>query len=148
MPVTIGERLLERSLTILRACGAGRRECMLFWLAPGDEPSRIVDVAHLPHTASRGSCDIDGDALNSLWRRLAANDLRIVVQVHTHPGLAYHSPTDDQFPVIPRAGLLSLVLPDFAKAPFDPATSFLVRLDHDGRWTRLDPEEALVWQPR
>ncbi len=141
----VGERLLEQSLTTLRLCGEGSRECMLFWLAACDGCEQVVEVAHLPHAATHGSCEIDGRALNGLWRRLATEDLRIVAQVHTHPGAAFHSRTDDQFPVLPRVGLLSLVVPNFALTEFDPSECFLGRLEADGSWTQLDPERAVSW---
>lgn len=57
-------------------------------------------------------------------------------QVHTHPGDAYHSATDDRWPIVSQAGFLSIVVPFFAAglATFDAA--WIGRLEKDG-WAEL-----------
>ena len=45
---------------------------------------------------------------------LHERNLTLVAQLHSHPTNAYHSSTDDTYPIVTRAGRISLVVPDFA----------------------------------
>lgn len=40
-------------------------------------------------------------------------DERYVARIHSHPGLAFHSPTDDANPALTHEGALSIVVPFF-----------------------------------
>jgi hypothetical protein len=66
------------------------------------------------------------------------------VQVHTHGRRAFHSATDDAFPIVQTPGFLSLVLPWFAMGPVGLDDAFLVTLEHGGRWRELEPARELV----
>jgi hypothetical protein len=136
-------RVLRRSLEQLRACGRGRAECVVYWLAQLDQPGTIDDVVHPAHTASAGGYDVDGRWLNRLWLRLARERLELRAQVHTHPGAAYHSSRDDAMAALQTEGFLSLVLPDFALGG-DPLTgAYLAARAGDGRWHAVDPATHL-----
>jgi hypothetical protein len=63
-----------------------------------------------------GVSSLDDAWLNEFWLELA-NKMGIRIQVHTHPEEAFHSPTDDEFPIIHKPGFLSLVIPDFGLVP-------------------------------
>jgi hypothetical protein len=66
------------------------------------------------------------------------------VQVHTHPGRAFHSPTDDDFPIVRTEGFLSLVIPRFAQGKVGLAEAFLTEVQSDGEWKQVDPDETLI----
>lgn len=42
-----------------------------------------------------------------------ARDERYVARIHSHPGLAFHSPKDDSNPAITHEGAISIVVPYF-----------------------------------
>jgi hypothetical protein len=65
------------------------------------------------------------------------------VQVHTHPGAAYHSTTDDAFPLIHSPGFLSLVIPRFAQGPIGFGDAFLAEIQPDGGWRAKSINDAL-----
>lgn len=138
MSLEIDEGLLRQSLTILRECGAGRDECVVIWVADAAALSQVRRVVHPVHAAHRGGYRIDGDWLNRFWDELADNGERIVAQVHTHPQDAFHSDRDNRYPILLTAGLYSLVIPNFAKPPFQTSTWYLARLRADGVWDKLD----------
>lgn len=58
---------------------------------------------------------VDGEALFRMNRAFYERGEIAAGQVHTHPTEAYHSSTDDHFPLVTLRGALSLVVPDFAK---------------------------------
>jgi hypothetical protein len=64
-------------------------------------------------------------------------------QVHTHRGAAFHSPTDDRFPIVGEAGFTSLVIPHHA-ASNDLDAAYLCQLGIDGRWRELAISQGLV----
>jgi len=68
-------------------------------------------------------------------------------QVHTHPGSAFHSATDDAYPMVQTSGFLSLVIPNFALGECSLAGAALYELGDYGRWRDLDPQGHLKWGP-
>jgi proteasome lid subunit RPN8/RPN11 len=85
---------------------------------------------------------VDGAELHRLNMWLYYQGLTLIAQLHSHPGEAYHSDTDDAFPIATAIGSLSLVIPDFACAPFDLARCAVYRLSARGMWTRLDAAQT------
>jgi hypothetical protein len=136
--------LLDDSFRQLRDCGAGRAECVLYWCADHGEPGLLARAVHPPHRAGRGFYEVDPGWITQFFLDLRRAGQTVRVQVHTHPRKAGHSFTDDQFSLAPAPGFLSLVIPDFAAAPagFDGAA--LVRMQTDGGWEPVDPEEAFA----
>jgi hypothetical protein len=63
------------------------------------------------------------------------------VQVHSHPTEAYHSETDDTYPIVTVRGGLSLVVPDFGRAGLLGDGVACYRLGFSG-WDELSFEEA------
>jgi proteasome lid subunit RPN8/RPN11 len=100
-------------------------------------------VVHPEHVASAVGFQVDEQWLNRFWVDLAERGEGIRVQVHTHPGAAYHSATDDAFPILSTPDFLSLVIPRFAQggATFDGA--FLARLGADGTWREVPISDHL-----
>lgn len=59
----------------------------------------------------------------------------LVVQIHSHPGDAYHSETDDAYPIVTALGGISIVVADFCKHGIIDKSSALYRLTKEG-WVR------------
>ena len=64
-----------------------------------------------------------------------------------HPGAAFHSGIDDDWPIVQTAGFLSLVIPRFAlgKIGFDGA--YLAELDDNGVWREVDVRARIDVMP-
>ena len=78
---------------------------------------------------------VSGEALFKVNKILYERDEILGGQVHTHPTSAFHSSTDDHYPLVTLLGALSLVLPDFARhAPNDIAMWAWYRMTDYGRW--------------
>jgi hypothetical protein len=87
---------------------------------------------------------LSGAWINKFWLQLADRGLGVRVQVHTHPGAAFHSKTDDDFPLIHEAGFLSLVIPDFALGVVGFDQAYLTEIQADGSWRQVAIDERLV----
>src|SRR5688572_3679882 len=114
---TLPRRMIDETFATFRSCGAGKRECQLYWASPWDQAQIITEVIHPEHLSSFGGVKLNGAWINEFWCQLADLGLGVRVQVHTHPNEAFHSRTDDEFPLIHEIGFLSLVIPDFALGP-------------------------------
>ena len=130
-------RMVDQTFSTLRSCGAGERECKLYWLSYWRDVGQLVEVAHPEHDASRYGLTIHDRWITKFWNELADRGLGVRVQVHTHPGAAFHSPTDDAFPLIHEVGFLSLVIPDFALGEVGFDGAYLTEIQPDGRWQQV-----------
>lgn len=85
---------------------------------------------------------VDGSELHRINVWLHGRGLTLVAQLHSHPDEAYHSDTDDTYPIATTTGSLSLVIPDFAVAPFSLENCAVYRLLPPRGWVELSPEDA------
>jgi hypothetical protein len=135
--------LLAKSFEHFRRCGAGRRECVVFWTGPLDQPNSVDAVVHPHHSSGPTGYEIDVAWLKSFWLALYEKHRTVRVQAHIHPGTAFHSATDDGFAVSQRPGFLSLVVPDFAFGEVSLQDTALFELGDRGLWHQLDPLTSL-----
>ncbi len=132
--------LLEATFEQLRDCGDGQRECVSYWVASTSDPDKICRVVHPPHSSGPFGYEVESDFVNRLFLELRKSDETVRVQVHTHPGLANHSETDDTFALAPSAGFLSLVIPDFARGSVGFELVHVVEMNARGNWCQVEPE--------
>ena len=132
--IAIAPQLVDETYCQLRMCSGRRRECHALWIASWRDSSRIVRVVHPRHAATAVSVDIDMAWLNAFFLDLAEIGECIRVQVHSHPGSAFHSSRDDAMPVLRMPGFLSLVIPDFAAGEPDLERTYLTEQDGLGGW--------------
>lgn len=136
--------VLPATFEILRDCGQGECECAVYWtgLSRGDGVDR---VEHPAHTRSAFGYEVENDWLTDFWKRLAATRRSVRAQVHTHPGEAFHSASDDRWPIISQVGFVSIVLPNFATGRPTLDDAWVGVIGRDGRWRRLaSASEILV----
>ena len=137
--------VLRRTFNHFRECGRGTHECQILWTSPWDAPQQISDVVHPSHDSGSGGFVLESGWLNRFWRELADAGKGVRVQIHTHPRKAFHSRTDDRFPIIHRPGFLSLVIPNFGLGPVSFDGAYLTEIQADGSWQQVSIESRLVW---
>ncbi len=134
--------VLPATFRVLRDCGQAESECAVYWTGPG-AGNTVDGVEHPAHTRSAFGYEVQNDWLTDFWKRLAVTRRSVKVQVHTHPGRAFHSQSDDHWPIVSQAGFISIVLPNFAGQPTLEDAWIGVILS-DGRWRRVSASEVLV----
>jgi hypothetical protein len=144
--LTMDADILTLTFQVFRDCGQQECECAVFWT--GAAGSDIVDgVEHPVHARSPHGYDVDSAWLTEFWQRLAAAKRSIKVQVHTHPGRAFHSATDDRWPIISQDGFISIVVPNFAAGSPSLERAWIGRLQANGKWQKLEgAQEAVIIQ--
>ncbi|WP_245431659.1 Mov34/MPN/PAD-1 family protein [Mesorhizobium atlanticum] len=131
----------------LAAVGQSGYEGLGLWVGKATGETATVERAlipqqHLIRSASGVGVHMGGDELHRLNVWLFEHDLRILAQIHSHPTDAYHSQTDDENAVATAIGSLSLVVPDFARRPFDLSSTAVYRLNAAGSWLEVPPQNA------
>lgn len=111
-------RYTERNL---REAGGKGFEMFVLWSGVIEGDRFVVHSGHAPaQTASKTKhgllVRVEGAALHQLNVWLYENQEVLGAQVHAHPTEAFHSETDDTFPIATSLGALSLVVPDFCRA--------------------------------
>ncbi len=146
--VTVKRSTIEAMLKVMQEFGSHGWEVLVLWLGQVEQGKAHVVRAFTPYQKAISSEDgvgyfVDGDTLFQLNRDLSENGLRLIAQVHSHPREAYHSEADDRYAIVTAEGGLSLVVPDFGRAPADPTSWAAYRLN--GRnWDELSEKEAQV----
>jgi len=147
----ISKVIVDDTVDFLRGVGTKGAEGFVLWAgrieAPGPFRFQTVMVPEQrPIATDRGLLVVvEGEALFAL-NKLAYERKEILGgQVHTHPTSAYHSDTDDHYPLVTLVGALSVVLPNFAKhAPRDIAEWAWYRLMEYGHWEPLNKQTNVV----
>lgn len=139
--IRLSRELLAETFSILRGCGASRRECVVYWLGPNGAHDQIDEAVHPRHTTVAGY-EIDDGWLTQFWFDLARRQKGVRVQVHTHPRAAFHSRTDDDWALVHTPGFLSLVIPNFALGPISLDRTYLAERDATD-WARVSVRSRL-----
>lgn len=103
----------------------GRRESGAFLLGHDEEGTkRILEFVYYddidPEALKTGIVHFAGAKLPKLWAICRTRGFGVVADVHVHPGSYHQSPSDQADPVIPRAGHLAIILPNFASRETEP----------------------------
>ena len=85
---------------------------------------------------------VDGDELHKINVWLYQNKMTLIAQIHSHPGRAYHSDTDDAYPIITTVGGISIVIPDFGFKPISIDDWAVYRLNEQKQWIKQSKKEV------
>lgn len=130
----------------LREAGNNGNERFVLWSGIIRDNYFLVKTMHVPkqvaYHLSTGLCVlVEADELHRLNVWLYEHGERLAIQVHSHPTEAFHSDTDDAYPIVTTRGGLSLVVPDFARYGVRGPNTALYRLSGTG-WQALSPTVA------
>ncbi|WP_024286700.1 hypothetical protein [Cellulomonas sp. KRMCY2] len=140
-------RRLWRGLTReLHTRGNAVRESGAFLLASRLAPERIsafVMYDDLDATCLTGGISFSGAGYTELWRRCREHNFKVVADVHTHPSSWVHqSDIDRRHPMIPEAGHVAVVVPQYAyRARLDDCGVYVYQ--GGGSWMGADRSAEL-----
>jgi hypothetical protein len=133
--------ILDRTEAEICAAGADGYELFVLWTGVINGESFDVITPHVPKQTSyrleSGLCvRVAGDELHRLNRWMFEAGEILGVQVHSHPTDAYHSETDDAYPMVTLLGGLSIVVPQFGRDGIACPGTAAYRLSPQG-WTEV-----------
>lgn len=135
----------------LRRRGGGEREAGAFLLGRRRvDGSRSIE-AYIPYDevdprALRGIIVFDGSLMDRVWERCAALGLGVVADVHTHPGGYGQSDVDQANPMIPQAGHLALIVPNYADRGYGPGEIGQYEFRGKAGWVDHSPAGSRFFQ--
>jgi hypothetical protein len=108
--------VLRMTIEALRRGGERGEERVMLWLSTAvvRTPAPIVEVYEPDQVAEVDYFRLPPASMRTLMGHLKSTRRRIVAQIHTHPGRAFHSDVDAKWAIVRHVGALSLVLPRFA----------------------------------
>lgn len=146
--------LVTQTLRPLQHAGRQGHEAFVLWggVAQG-EGVFAFRSAYVPRqTATRSSRGllvvVDGAELFRVNREFYRHGLTLAGQIHSHPTDAYHSNTDDAYPLITLKGGVSGVVPDFGRGGETRLRDWAwYRLAGPGDWTPVEAETLITVVP-
>lgn len=135
--LSFDERTWRLLIEALEERGEGRRESGAFLLAePGSR--RIEEFAlfdDLDPNCLTGGIAMKSVAFSNLWDICDETGLRVIADVHTHPGRRVaQSAIDQDNPTIGHAGHIALIVPSYASGHPETRDVGLHVLKRDGTW--------------
>lgn len=140
--IEVNRKLLQHTIEHLRKVGEQRFEGITLWAGmPKNNNFYVTDsiapTQKLLRIKGHTCVTVENEELHRLNVWLYQNKKLLIAQIHSHPGEAYHSDTDDQFPIVTAIGSISVVVPNFARNSNNLNNCALYRLDNFGRWNEL-----------
>lgn len=149
----ISPELVDQTLEPLQEAGSHGYEAFVLWGGRLDRNERFEFVsAYFPEqTTSRGKegllVMVDGEALFHVNQTFYKRGLILGGQVHSHPTEAYHSETDDAYPLMTLIGGLSGVVPDFGDGGRERISEWAwYRLVGAGEWAPAGDETRITFR--
>jgi hypothetical protein len=148
--IALPRRMAVETFELLREAGGEGDERMVVWGANREESGSqlVCRTIYVPEQVAVRTEDglaisIDAAALRELARSLNQRGEVLAVQVHTHPGAAYHSIADDRLAVATTLGALSIVVPNFALGGSDALGEWAVYRRLPDGWSRVSVDDVL-----
>jgi proteasome lid subunit RPN8/RPN11 len=139
--VSVPAEIWDRTLRILGRYGELASEGLVYWggvVSAGD--LQVTGLYAPDHEPQGAAVRLTSQESRWLVRRLCARDEKLIAQVHSHPGEAFHSPGDDQHATSFHAGFYSIVVPQCARQVHKISSCAV--FEFDGREFRaLEPED-------
>jgi proteasome lid subunit RPN8/RPN11 len=147
--IRVPRNVIDATHAHLHAVGLYGCEGWVFWAGTVVDNLAVIAAAYVPeqkaYKSEGGVCVVvEAPALHKLNIWLYQNRLELIAQVHSHPGRAYHSDTDDRFPIATTIGAFSIVVPNFARDPIAIGNCAVYRLEKSSLWTEMSRQSVEV----
>ncbi|MEA3189775.1 MAG: hypothetical protein QOD77_357 [Thermoplasmata archaeon] len=117
MEFRVGSDALQAAQNVLQQAGSQGVECLVLLAGkPIDSKTLLLDMVYVPEQhATALSVRLSPGSLIPIHQDLADTGRLIAIQIHTHPGHAFHSDTDDADDTVTQEGSISIVVPCFGR---------------------------------
>ena len=135
--LSISQRVIDASLALVEPARTNQVECCLLWFGYVlDEETCFATTCVYPPQVNRArSYDIPAEAMRTVRQNVRPHGLLLLLQIHTHPQLAFFSDWDAEHAFNKRQGALNLILPDYGNAPWlDTARFCMVEMNNRDEW--------------
>jgi hypothetical protein len=143
----IPKQIIDETIFAVKEKGHHGYELFVFWAGKkieqhSFEVTELLIPKQTGYKSPQGAwVDIPGDELNRLNMYLYKHKLSMPIQVHSHPGRAYHSQRDNEKSVLIFPGSISMVIPNFGKLAFKSFADWAIYQKSNG-WEQVAPQKA------
>jgi hypothetical protein len=146
--------LVDQTLEPLQQAGRRGYETFVLWGGRRNDDGHTLEfeAAYFPEQTASQTKDgllvvVEGDALFRVNRAFYQRGLILAGQIHTHPTDAYHSDTDDTYPLVTLVGGVSGVVPDFGEGGRERLDEWAwYRLVGAGDWAPIGQETRITFR--
>ncbi len=133
----VPSEIAKQTEETLRRAGSEGYEIFVLWSGRHRGNLFQIQTPHVPKQTSyrlrTGLCvRVEGQELHRLNVWLYEAGEILAVQVHAHPTEAFHSETDDTYPIVATLGGLSIVAPNFCRHGLFTKDTAIYRLESGG----------------
>ena len=142
--ISMSRSLWDNLVADLVRRGDGVRESGAFLLGEVHRGRREVSQ-YVPYDELEPGCLDDGyinftaAGYRKLWKVLKECQLEVVADIHTHPRGPGQSSTDRDNPMMPSAGHMGFILPNYAQGQPAPQDAALYVFEGNQQWTAYQP---------
>lgn len=143
--VRCNEQVWRNGVAELRRRANRRREAGAFLLGNIENDGRVVcqflyydDID--PHCFDNGIVEFDGRLLYLVHNECKKLGMRLVADIHVHPGGYGQSSSDRANPMDPRSGHIAMILPNFAAGEFQPGQFGIYEFQSRDNWINHSQE--------
>lgn len=114
---SVPQPIVGETVAYLKRYGARGCEGLAYWAGSVGANGEVVvqTLILVNHEPQGAGVHVTRDEARRLVRALAELDLKLVAQVHSHPGEAFHSLGDDEHATSFHEGFISAVVPHYAR---------------------------------
>lgn len=136
--------VLRETQRFIEAHGAEGKEAYVFWAgAVADGEAYVTTCVYPTANARHGGVKVPLEKMTEINLALRDRDQLILAQVHSHPGVARHSPVDEEKAVSFHEDFASIIVPDFGETPvYDLRDCGVYLYSADDGWRLLDDAEV------
>ena len=140
--IFISAHLWRQLLAALKERSDGCRESGAFLLGVCEGHRRFVKEFVLyddlsPGCLNPGYIMFDNSAFSKLWDICGEKGMRVVADIHVHPGAAYLSAADSENPMIREIGHCALILPNYAQTSPNMKDVGVYQYLGNGNWREM-----------
>lgn len=139
--INIPSTIIKKTLSFLRKKGLENKESLCLWLGEDkNEVFFIKEVIFPKQLSNFTSFWVSAEELDKINRDIYEKGLKLIAQIHSHPGVAFHSSTDDKFSLVTTAGSFSIVIPYFGHVYGNDFKKYAIYRLKSG-WVKLNRTE-------
>lgn len=139
---SISRDVVTRTKEFFIKMGARHREGLVFWSGTLQGDGAYIKTAICPPNISTCiSARTNDQGLKHIYETLRKNDEFLFIQAHSHPDLAFHSPTDCDEAISFKKGFMSIVVPFYGRNMEDISTWVIFEYSGTDKWRQLGRSE-------
>lgn len=131
--------VLHKTKIALVEAGKLRKEGLVFWSGTLNGDVANIKTVICPETiATCVSAKLSSNGLEYIYNTIKKNNEFLFTQVHSHPGIAFHSEDDNNEAISFKKGFISIVVPYFGKYMEDLSSCLVFEHIGNSVWKELD----------